>query len=97
MDYVDILCFVHLYGCEVDMGSQYKVGGKEFDNWTLAQDQAVQLLNDGIEYVSILQWAEDRQTWCLLQELNLERGIMPPSAGWNTHSLAPYYVRLRNL
>jgi hypothetical protein len=79
------------------MGSQYKVGGKEFDNWTLAQDQAVQLLNDGIEYVSILQWAEDRQTWCLLQELNLERGIMPPSTGWNTQSLAPYYVRLRNL
>ncbi len=75
----------------------YKVGGKEFDDWTLAQDQAVQLLNDGIEYVSILQWDEDRQTWCLLQELNLERGIMPPSAGWNTHSLAPYYVRLRNL
>ena len=75
----------------------YKVGGKEFDDWTLAQDQAVQLLNDGIEYVSILQWAEDRQTWCLLQELNLERGIMPPSTGWNTQSLAPYYVRLRNL
>ena len=75
----------------------YKVGGKEFDNWTLAQDQAVQLLNDGIEYVTVLQWAEDRQTWCLLQELNLERGIMPPSTGWNTHSLAPYYVRLRNL
>ncbi len=75
----------------------YKVGGKEFDDWTLAQDQAVQLLNDGIEYVSVLQWAEDRQTWCLLQELNLERGIMPPSTGWDTHSLAPYYVRLRNL
>tara|TARA_Y100000361_G_C11025630_1_gene272007 strand:+ start:491 stop:721 length:231 start_codon:yes stop_codon:yes gene_type:complete len=75
----------------------YKVGGKEFDDWTLAQDQAVQLLNDGIEYVTVLQWAEDRQTWCLLQELNLERGIMPPSTGWNTNSLAPYYVRLRNL
>ena len=79
------------------MGSQYKVGGKEFDNWTLAQDQAVQLLNDGIEYVRILQWVEDRQTWCLLQELNLERGIMPPSTVWNTNSLTPYYVRLRNL
>ena len=78
------------------MGSQYKVGGKEFEDWTLAQDQARQLLEDGIEYVSILQWAEDRQTWCLLQELNLERGIMPPSTGWNTQSLAPYYVRLRN-
>ena len=75
----------------------YKVGGKEFDDWTLAQDQAVQLLNDGIEYVSVLQWSEDRQTWCLLQELNLERGIMPPSTGWNTNSLAPYYVRLSGL
>ena len=75
----------------------YKVGGKEFDDWTLAQDQAVQLLNDGIEYVSVLQWSEDRQTWCLLQELNLERGIKPPSIGWDTHSLAPYYVRLRGL
>ena len=75
----------------------YKVGGKEFDDWTLAQDQAVQLLNDGIEYVIVLQWDEDRQTWCLLQELNLERGIKPPSAGWNTHSLSPYYVRLRGL
>ena len=75
----------------------YKVGGKEFDDWTLAQDQAVQLLNDGIEYVTVLQWDEDRQTWCLLQELNLERGIMPPSTGWNTNSLAPYYVRLRGL
>ena len=73
----------------------YKVGGKEFDDWTLAQDQAVQLLNDGIEYVTVLQWAEDRQTWCLLQELNLERGIMP-NPNFSTASLAPYYVRLRN-
>ena len=74
----------------------YQVGGKEFDSWTNAQDAAVQLLEDGIEYVRILEWSEDDQTWCLLQELNLERGIIPPSSGWNTHSLAPYYVRLRN-
>ncbi len=78
------------------MGSQYQVGGKKFDDWTEAQDSAVQLLNDGIEYVEILQWDEERQTWNLLQELNLERGIMPPASGWNTQSLAPYYVRLRN-
>ena len=73
----------------------YKVGGKEFDDWTLAQDQAVQLLEDGIEYVRILQWDEERETWALLQELNLERGIVPKQS-FSTHTLAPYYVRLRN-
>ena len=76
------------------MGSQYKVGGKEFDDWTLAQDQAVQLLNDGHEYVNILQWDKDSKTWGLLQELNLERGIV--GENFNTHVHAPYYVRLRN-
>ena len=75
----------------------YKVGGKEFEDWTLAQDQAMQLLEDGVEYVNVLQWDKERKTWGLLQELNLERGIMPPSAGWNTQCLAPYYVRLRGL
>ena len=74
----------------------YKVEGKEFDDWTLAQDQAVQLLNDGIEYVSIQQWDDKDKTWGLLQELNKERGIMP-NPNFNTHSLAPYYVRLRGL
>ena len=74
----------------------YQVGGKEFDDWTLAQDAAVQLLEDGHEWVQVLQWDKEHETWGLLQELNLERGIMPPSAGWNTNSLAPYYVRLRN-
>ena len=77
------------------MGSQYKVGGKVFDDWTIAQDQAVQLLEDGIEYVQISIWDEDHETWGLLQELNLERGIMP-KPNFSTHSLAPYYVRLRN-
>ena len=75
----------------------YKVGGKEFEDWTLAQDQAMQLLEDGVEYVNVLQWDKERKTWGLLQELNLERGIIPPSAGWNTNCLAPYYVRLRGL
>ena len=73
----------------------YKVGGKEFEDWTLAQDAAVQLLNDGIEYVNILQWDDERKTWGLLQELNLERGIVGKQ--FSTHVLAPYYVRLRNL
>ena len=75
---------------------KFQVGGKEFDDWTLAQDQAVQLLEDGHEWVHVLQWDKEHETWGLLQELNLERGIMPPSAGWNTNSLTPYYVRLRN-
>ena len=78
------------------MGSQYKVGGKEFDDWTLAQDQAVQLLEDGVEYVEVSQWNDKRKTWSLLQELNLERGIKPKQHS-DTHSLTPYYVRLRNL
>ena len=78
------------------MGSQYQVGGKGFDDWTDAQDAAVQLLKDGHEYVRVLQWDDEDQTWGLLQELNLERGIMP-NPNFNIHSLAPYYVRLRNL
>ena len=74
----------------------YQVGGKEFDDWTAAQDAAVQLLNDGVDYVSILQWDDERKTWGLLQELNLERGIMP-NPNFGTTTLSPYYVRLRNL
>ena len=73
----------------------FKVSGKEFDNWTDAQDAAVKLLDEGIEYVNIMQWDEEHQTWGLIQELNLERGIV--SQQFNTHSLAPYYVRLRGL
>ena len=74
----------------------YKVGGKEFEDWTVAQDQAMQLLEDGVEYVNVLQWSEEDKTWTLIQELNLERGVIPKQ-NWHTHSLAPYYVRLRNL
>ena len=73
----------------------FKVGGKEFEDWTVAQDQARQLLEDGVEYVNILQWNDERKTWGLLQELNLERGIIGKQ--FTTHVLAPYYVRLRNL
>ena len=72
----------------------YQVGGKKFEDWTEAQDAAVQLLNDGIEYVNILIWDDERKTWGLIQELNLERGIVGKQ--FSTHVLAPYYVRLRN-
>ena len=72
----------------------FKVSGKEFDDWTAAQDAAVKLLDEGIEYVNIMQWNEEHQTWGLIQELNLERGIV--GQHFSTHSLAPYYVRLRN-
>ena len=72
------------------MGTQYKVGDKEYDDWTDAQDEAVRLLESGVEYVQIL--LEDDG---LLQELNLERGIMP-DPNFSTTTLAHYYVRLRN-
>ena len=74
----------------------YQVGGKEFEDWTAAQDAAVQLLDDGVEYVRIMQWDDERKTLGLLQELNLERGIMP-NPNFGTTTLSPYYVRLRNL
>ena len=62
----------------------------EYEDWTDAQDEAVRLLESGVEYVQIL--LKDG----LLQELNLERGIMP-KPNFSTHSLAPYYVQLRGL
>jgi hypothetical protein len=73
-----------------------KVEGKEYNDWTDAQDAAVQLLEDGVEYVEILERSEDDGQWYLLQELNLERGIMP-DPNFSTWTLAPYYVRLRKL
>jgi len=65
---------------------------KEYEDWTDAQDKAVQLLEDDVEWVQIL--IGDTDDWGLLQELNLERGIVDNN--FNTHVLAPYYVRLRN-
>ena len=65
---------------------------KEYEDWTDAQDKAVQLLEDDVEWVQIL--IGDTDDWGLLQELNLERGIVDKN--FNTHVLAPYYVRLRN-
>ena len=66
----------------------YKVHGKKFEDWTEAQDEAVRLLDDGVEYVQIM--LDDG----LLQELNLERGI-EPKPNFSTHTLTPYYWRLR--
>ena len=43
--------------------AEFKVGGKEFEDWTLAQDQAVQLLEDGHEWVQVLQWDKEHETW----------------------------------
>ncbi len=62
---------------------------KEYEDWTDAQDEAVRLLKSNVEWVQI------HVKGGILQELNLERGIMP-NPNFNTHSLAPYYVRLRN-
>ena len=64
----------------------------KYDDWTAAQDKAVQLLEDGVQWVQIL--IGDTDDWGLLQELNLERGITDNT--FSTWTLAPYYVRLRN-
>ena len=74
------------------LGDEYphtQISEVEYEDWTDAQDEAVRLLESGVEYVQILVEGG------LLQELNLERGIMP-KPNFSTHSLAPYYVRLRN-
>ena len=73
----------------------YRVEDTEFDDWTAAQDEAVRLLEEGEEWVKIFVWNEEGNCWGCLQELNLERGIMP-NPNFSTASLAPYYVRLRN-
>ena len=78
---------------EIDV---YKVGDKEFTDWTEAQDEAVQLLNDGEEFVQVLLKKGSGDDWGLLQELNLERGVKP-GQHWSTRTFAPYYWRLRNL
>ena len=93
---MDLLCSYYFHGYQIDMCSQYKVGGKEFDDWTAAQDEAVRLLEEGQEWVRILIWDGDHNEWGLLQELNMDNGIMP-SPNFSSASLAPYYVRLRNL
>ena len=77
--------------CQLDNEYPHtQISEVEYEDWTDAQDEAVRLVESGVECEQIM--VDDG----LLQELNLERGIMPPSSGWNTHSLTPYYVRLRN-
>lgn len=71
---------------------KYKVDGEEFDNWTDAQHRAVELLNSAIEYVRVFEWNNNHKRWGLVQELNLERGILP-KPNWSTWTLAPYYVK----
>ena len=61
---------------------------KEYEDWTDAQDKAVQLLEDDVEWVQIL--IGDTDDWGMLQELNLERGITDST--FSTWTLAPYYV-----
>ncbi len=81
------------------LGDEYphtQISEVEYEDWTDAQDEAVRLLKDGVEWVEILERAEDDGQWHLLQELNLERGIMP-DPNFSTWTLSPYYVRLRNL
>ena len=68
----------------------YKVNDELFEDWTDAQDKAVQLLDSDVEWVTILQ--KDG----LLQQLNLEQGVMPDPI-FSTASFAPYYVQLRDL
>jgi hypothetical protein len=72
----------------------YKVEDWEGDSWTEAQDEAVRLLEKGEEVVEVLIWSEDHDSWGLLQELNLERGIKP-DPNFSSTSLAPYYWRMR--
>ena len=76
--------------------SNYKVQDKTFYCWTESQDYAMKLLEDGVEYVRVLSWNEEHKDWGLLQELNFVRGIFP-KPHFNTWTLAPYYVRFKNL
>ena len=74
----------------------YKVGDEEFTDWTEAQDRAVELLNSGEEWVRVSVKKPGEDEWCMLQELNIERGVKP-GQHWSTWTFAPYYWRLRNL
>ena len=47
---------------------------KEYEDWTESQDKAVQLLEDGVQWVQIL--IGDTDDWGLRPRVNLERGIV---------------------
>jgi|TARA_B100001094_G_scaffold301472_1_gene327797 hypothetical protein len=83
--------------CRVSDDYPYRIisESNQIEDWTDAQDMAVQLLEDGVQCIRILLLNEDSDEWGLIQELNLERGIMP-DPNFSTWSLTPYYVRLRN-
>ena len=83
--------------CRVSDDYPYEIisESNQIEDWTDAQDMAVQLLEDGVQCIRILLLNEDSDEWGLIQELNLERGIMP-DPNFSTWSLTPYYVRLRN-
>ena len=68
----------------------YKVQDKNFEDWTQAQQYAWELLQDGIEWVSVLVWNENYKDYGLLQELNLKRGV-EPNPHFNTWTFPPYF------
>jgi hypothetical protein len=74
----------------------YKVQDEVVSCWTNAQDLALKLLNYGQDYVSVVLWNEKENEWDLIQELNLDRGIIPKGY-WSTWTLATYYTRLKNI
>ena len=67
----------------------------EFSDWTGAQDCVVIALKNN-PILSILQYIDYRGEWGLLQELVLERGVLP-NPHFSTWTLAPYYCRLRKI
>jgi len=78
------------------MTTPYKVQDQNFKNWTQAQEYAWKLLQDGLEYVSVMIWNEEHQEYRLLQELNLKRGV-EPNPQFNTWTFAPYFWRKQTL
>jgi hypothetical protein len=68
----------------------YKVEDKNFETWTQAQQYAWELLQDGVEWVSVLIWNEKHNEYGLLQELNLKRGV-EPNPHFSTWTFAPYF------
>lgn len=78
------------------MNKLYKVEDEEFDNELDAYEYAWRLLQDGVEWVTVLIWNEDKQNYGLLQEFNLERGVLP-NPHWNTWTFPPYFVKMKSL
>ena len=77
------------------MTTLYKVHDQTFENWTQAQEYSWELLQDGVEYVKVLIWDEKNKDYGLLQELNLNRGVIPNSY-FTTWTFAPYFWRKKS-